>query len=246
MRRAIGATPLNVILRVHRIYSRDSDSMSSTLYRIAPIDPRSHLFEVSCTVDRPNPSGQAFRLPAWIPGSYLIREFSRHFVSVWASANGRTIAVNKSAKDVWEVASCAGPVTLTAEVYAYDASVRAAYLDSTRGYFNGPSIFVWPVGHEHEPCEVDIVAPDGGACSGWRVATTLRSAGAAPYGFGRYCASDYDELIDHPVEMGTFLLGHFEAGGVPHDFAITGGRRFDVQRLERDLARVCQTHIDLF
>ena len=58
------------------------------------------------------------------------------------------------------MASCAGPVTLTAEVYAYDASVRAAYLDSTRGYFNGPSIFVWPVGHEHEPCEVDIVAPD--------------------------------------------------------------------------------------
>ena len=124
-------------------------------------------------------------------------------------------------------AGTTGPVTLTAEVYAYDASVRAAYLDSTRGYFNGPSIFVWPVGHEHEPCEVDIVAPDGGACSGWRVATTLRSAGAAPYGFGRYCASDYDELIDHPVEMGTFLLGHFEAGDVPHDFAITGGRRFD-------------------
>ena len=56
---------------------------------------------------------------------------------------------------------CAGPLTLVAQVYAFDPSVRAAYLDGTRGFFNGPAVFVWPVGHERRPCTLEIVAPGG-------------------------------------------------------------------------------------
>ena len=42
-------------------------------YRIAPLDPHAHLYEVSVTLDEPDPSGQAFTLPTWIPGTYMIR-----------------------------------------------------------------------------------------------------------------------------------------------------------------------------
>ncbi len=59
-----------------------------TQYRIAPLDAHAHLFEVRVTVDAPDPSGQAFALPVWIPGSYLIREFARHFVAVRAEVGG--------------------------------------------------------------------------------------------------------------------------------------------------------------
>ncbi len=220
--------------------------MSATFYRIAPVDPHAHLFEVSCTINDPEPAGQSFRLPAWIPGSYLIREFARHFVTVRASASGRSVGVQKTGKDEWQVEPCAGPLTLTADVYAFDLSVRAAYLDGTRGYFNGPSVFVWPVGREQYPCDVEIVAPTGAAQQGWRVATTLPSNGAPPMGFGRYRAANYDELIDHPVEMGQFDVAHFDAGGVRHDIVVSGRHRGDLDRLARDLQRVCQTQIDLF
>ena len=64
--------------------------MTPTRYRIVASDPNAHLFEVSCTVADPDPDGQAFRLPAWSPGSYLIREFARHFVSVRAECEGMT------------------------------------------------------------------------------------------------------------------------------------------------------------
>ncbi len=220
--------------------------MSATFYRIASVDPHAHLFEVSCTINDPEPAGQSFRLPAWIPGSYLIREFARHFVTVRASASGRSVGVQKTGKDEWQVEPCAGPLTLTADVYAFDLSVRAAYLDGTRGYFNGPSVFVWPVGREQYPCDVEIVAPTGAAQQGWRVATTLASNGAPPMGFGRYRAANYDELIDHPVEMGQFDVAHFDAGGVRHDIVVSGRHRGDLDRLARDLQRVCQTQIDLF
>jgi predicted metalloprotease with PDZ domain len=220
--------------------------MTITHYRITPADPHAHLFEVSCTVADPDPAGQAFRLPAWVPGSYLIREFARHFITVRAECAGAPVAVTKTAKDVWQAAPCAGPLTLVAEVYAFDQSVRAAYLDGTRGFFNGPSVFVWPIGHEQRPCEVDIVAPVGDGYRGWRVATSMARGGAAPYGFGVYRAASYDELIDHPVEMGMFDLVHFDAGGARHDIAVSGRHRGDLMRFAQDLQRICQTQVDLF
>jgi predicted metalloprotease with PDZ domain len=218
--------------------------MKPTQYRIVA-HPQAHLFEVACTVHEPNPAGQAFRLPAWSPGSYLIRESARHFVSVRAESAGAAVAVHKTSKDTWQLAPCAGPLTLLAEVYAFDNSVRAAYLDQTRGFFNGPTLLVWPVGLETRPCEIELVAPVGTEYRDWRVATSMRRAGADPYGFGRYAAANYDELIDHPVEMGLFTLAHFDAGGARHDIAVTGAPRADLDRVARDLQRVCQAQIDL-
>ena len=220
--------------------------MNPVLYRISASNPHAHLYEVACTVTDPDPAGQVFRLPTWVPGSYLIREFARHFVAVRASCAGVPVEVVKTAKDVWQVAPCSAALTLTADVYAFDVSVRAAFLDATRGFFNGPSVFVWPVGHEEHPCELEIVAPAGDAFADWRVATSLARAGAEPYSFGAYRAASYDELIDHPVEMGRFDLVHFAAGGARHDIAVTGRHRGDLPRLARDVQRICQAQIDLY
>jgi predicted metalloprotease with PDZ domain len=220
--------------------------MTPIRYRIVASDPNAHLFEVSCTVSDPDPGGQAFRLPAWSPGSYLIREFARHFVSVRAECEGQSVAVRKVAKDVWLADRCDGSLTLVAEIYAFDPSVRAAYLDTTRAFFNGPSVFVWAAGQEDRPCELEILAPAGEAYRDWRVATAMQRHGAEPFGFGRYLASNYDELIDHPVEMGRFDVVAFEAGAVPHAVAITGRHHADGERLAHDLARLCQAQVDLF
>ena len=220
--------------------------MHTTRYHVAPLDPDAHLFEVRCTIDEPDASGQRFRLPTWIPGSYLIREFARQFVHVRAEANGAAIPIAKEAKDVWRAAPTAGSLTVIARVYAFDLSVRTAYLDRTRAYFNGPSMFLAPEGRERAPCTVLLQPPAGAAFAGWRLATTLESAGAPPHGFGAYRAADYDELIDHPVEMSDFALASFAAGEVPHEIAVSGKQRADLERLARDLARVCQWQIDLF
>jgi len=218
---------------------------STTRYRIAALDPRAHLFEVSCTVDDPDRDGQRFRLPTWIPGSYLIREFARHFIDVRAQSAGEPVSIVKETKDVWRTSPCTGPITVTARIYAYDLSVRAAYLDRTRGFFNGTAMFLCPEGRAENPCEVEILAPADTETQ-WRIATALPRAGAPPYGFGLYRAASYEELIDHPVEMADFSLVTFTAGSVPHDIAVSGRHRGDVERLARDLARVCQWQCDLF
>jgi predicted metalloprotease with PDZ domain len=125
--------------------------------------------------------------------------------------------------------------------------VRAAHLDQSHGFFNGTSVFLRVLGQEQAAHEVDIAPPAGRAYAGWRVATALpRSRGTRAYGFGLYRAASYDELIDHPVEMGNFSLATFRACGVPHDIVITGQHDCDLRRLAADLKKICEYQIRLF
>ena len=220
--------------------------VSPTRYRITPIDPHAHLYEVQVSVDDPAAGGQSFRLPSWIPGSYLIREFARHFVAVRAQCQGAAVNVRKTAKDTWEAAACDGPLTLIAQVYAFDLSVRTAYLDGARGYFNGSAVFLCPEGREAAPCVVDIVAPPAPFDQTWRVATTLPRQSAMPHGFGTYRAASYEELIDHPVETSAFALATFEVAGIAHEIAVAGRHDADLDRLSDDVRRICESQIALF
>ncbi len=216
-------------------------------YSIVPQDTAAHLFEIVLTVDFPNPDGQVFTLPAWIPGSYMIREFSRNIVRVHAESNGKKIAVKKLDKHTWQAARCDGALILRYDVYAWDLSVRAAHLDQTHGFFNGTSVFLRALGHEGSPHLVDIRRPDGDIYKTWRVATSMTELKAKRHGFGTYIADDYDELIDHPVEMGNFALARFDAYGVPHDVVITGQvPNLDMVRLTADLKKICESQIAFF
>jgi len=217
-------------------------AITPTQYELSAFDPNAHLFEVRCTIDDPAADGQRYRLPTWVPGSYLIREFARHFISVRAQNPAGAVTIVKEAKDTWRAASCVGPLTVVAKVYAFDLSVRTAYLDVTRGYFNGGAMFLCPVGREGAPCTLQIAPPHGPVHGEWRCATTLTPAEDA----WTFRADDYDELIDHPVEMSAFQLGEFSAGGRAHQIAISGRADVDMARVERDLAHVCQYQIDLF
>jgi predicted metalloprotease with PDZ domain len=220
---------------------------NAIFYTITPIDPAAHLFEVALTIDAPAPEGQTVSLPAWIPGSYMIREFARNIVRIRAESWGEPVALEKIDKHTWQAAPCRGPLVLTYEVYAWDLSVRAAHLDQTHGFFNGTSVFLAVHGMEGMQHVVDIRRPEGEEYKAWRVATALPELKAKRYGFGTYVAGDYDELIDHPVEMGTFALATFKAHGVPHDIVITGRvPNLDMARLSNDLKKICEAQIALF
>ena len=54
-----------------------------------------HIIDVSLSMDNPALEGQIFRLPNWIPGSYMIRDFSRNIVSLKATSSGRDVPISK-------------------------------------------------------------------------------------------------------------------------------------------------------
>jgi predicted metalloprotease with PDZ domain len=215
-------------------------------YQISSRNPGGHYFDVSIRIDKPDPAGQQLRLPNWIPGSYMIRDFARNLLDLAACDQVAELAIEQIDKSSWRVAPCSGELTVTYKVYANDLSVRAAYLDNTRGYYNGSSVFVEIEGQGDQPCEVLIEKPEAGCCADWQLATSLARKQADAYDFGLYQALDYDDLIDHPVEMSAFTRIAFDACGVPHDIILTGRFECDQARLANDLKTICEHHIRFF
>ncbi|QIZ76123.1 M61 family metallopeptidase [Ferrimonas lipolytica] len=215
-------------------------------YQIQPIDPLAHLFAVEITTDQALPL-QQFNLPAWLPGSYMVRDFARHIIDINAEDEaGNAVELVQTDKQSWQAQNQTQQLTVRYQVYAWDLSVRGAHLDQTHGFFNGSATFLALVGQEDKPVSVQLLAPAGEQYQAWRVATAMTLDGAQTYQYGQYRANDYAELIDHPVEMGEFTLATFEAGGVPHDLVLTGQHWADTDRICADLKKICEVQIEMF
>ncbi len=216
-------------------------------YQVRIKQPHAHLFEVQCRIDEPDPAGVVLTMPAWTPGSYLIRDFARHVVNIHAADDrGEIVALTKLDKHNWRAAPCRQPLTVTLEIYAWDNSVRGAHLDATHAFFNGTSLFPRIVGYEHQQIGLRILPPPSLIEEKWHVATAMTAVDVDEAGFGWYETADYEELIDHPVEMGVLTTIAFEAAGVPHTLVIRGRHQADQERLARDLGRLCTHQIEFF
>lgn len=211
-------------------------------YRIEPTDLHAHLFTVTLTVQQPA-AEQEVALPVWIPGSYLIREFAKNLQQLKARQGRQDVMLVQLDKHRWRVGCAAGkPLELSYTVCAYDNSVRTAWLDVSRGFFNGTSLCLQVLGQAKQRHTLEIANTP--ATAQWSVATALRSLATDKSGFGLYAASDYDELVDCPVEMGMFWMGRFKACGVSHQFVVAGAMpSFDGKRLLADSQKVCETAI---
>jgi predicted metalloprotease with PDZ domain len=204
-------------------------------YRVEIADTHAHQFRVTLTLRRPAPQ-QGLSLPAWVPGSYLVRDMVRHLSSLQARQGRRVVTLRQTGKASW-IAECEGntPLVVSWLVYAFDPSVRGAWLDSQRGFFNGSSLFLLAEGRAAETQRLTI----GRLPPHWQLATSMPALGAR-----RFSVADYDELIDHPFELGSFWRGGFVAGGVEHEMVVSGAwPSFDGARLLADTERLCQTQL---
>ena len=215
---------------------------ASVHYRVEAADLHAHLFHITLSIEQPAEQ-QRVSLPAWIPGSYLVREFSRHLQRLTARQEGRTVAVQQLDKCSWQV-DCvpSTPLVVTYEVYAFDTSVRTAWLDAQRGFFNGTSLCLRVHGQEKLVHSLELVPHK--AMAQWQVATGLLPHKVGRHGFGTYLATDYDDLVDCPFELGPFWSAEFKAAGVPHRVVVSGAAEsFDGARLVADMQKICEAQI---
>lgn len=205
-----------------------------------------HLIEVSMTfVAQPQ---QVLWLPTWIPGSYLIREFARHVgqVSTLDTHTHQPVLTQKITKNQWLI-SCdtPTPVTVSYQVYAYDLSVRGAYIDHTRLYVNPACVCLAVAGQEEQV--IGLTLEVGAAFAGLPIATTLaQRAGQPDAHVLELVSTHYAHLIDHPFEIASLSETQFEVQGITHRVAISGRHHTDLLRLRQDLHNICQYQIDFF
>ena len=151
-------------------------------YRIEPADLHAHLFHVTLTIAQPA-AQQRVALPVWIPGSYMVREFAKNLQNLRATQGRRSVPLQQLDKATWQVDATPGkPLVLSYAVYALDNSVRTAWLDASRGFFNGTSLCLQVAGQETLPHALELMSTR--ATATWHVATGLPAVATNTRGFG--------------------------------------------------------------
>jgi predicted metalloprotease with PDZ domain len=212
--------------------------MPEIIYRLTMPEPHTHLFGVEMRVEGVDGPVELV-MPTWTPGSYMVREFARHVLSLRAEDGaGAPLRWTRADKQTWRVdAPADGTLRVRYRVYAHELSVRSSHLDASHGYVNGASTFLYAAGREREPVRLEIEAPEG-----WTITT----------GMGRterpnvFRAADYDELVDCPVEMGTHEIVEWEQEGRTHRYAVWGRGNQQVGRLVEDTRKVVAATRELF
>lgn len=207
----------------------------SIRYRVSMSRPHSHLFEVETTF----PAGHAqliVALPVWTPGSYLVREYSRHVQDFTVvDEAGAPVKFERLDKRSYRVDANGKAFTCRYRVYANELTVRTSHLDGSHGYFNGATLFFYCELLRKNPCRVTVDAPKG-----WNTTVALDRDGHT------FVAADYDELVDSPFEVGPHTPIHFTAANVPHEIVLWGEPQLDEKKLVGDLTRIIETEAALF
>ena len=203
-------------------------------YTLSFLAPQTHYFEVTAVVPTDSRPEVELMMAVWTPGSYLIREYSRHVESVTATGpGGRALAIEKSDKNRWRVATGAAPtVTVKYRVYAREMSVRTNWVEADFAMINGAPTFMTLVGGLPRPHEV-VIEP----ARGWR--TSVTSLAPLPGGSHRYRAVDYDELVDSPILIGNPAVYEFTVDDKKHALANIGEAGvFDGAKAAKDLEAI--------
>ncbi|MEN9699110.1 MAG: hypothetical protein RLZZ301_308 [Bacteroidota bacterium] len=215
------------------------------VYSLKMPQPSSHYFEVSIDVKNATAAEIEFKMPVWTPGSYLVREFSKNLNQVSAlDKAGKPLQVVKKSKNAWLVqAKGASEFTVSYEVYAAELSVRTPFLDETHGFVAGAGVFMYSEASKNQKGALKIYPH----ASFSTISTALAPADykSVP-GCYTYIFSNYDQLVDSPIEIGNQRVFEFMAAGVRHTVAMYGEANYNVTQLQKDMAKVVETETAIF
>ncbi|ASK27562.1 M61 family metallopeptidase [Neisseria chenwenguii] len=206
-------------------------------YEITP-SPLAHQWHITLSFTRESAQTLEFSLPNWVPGSYLIRDFSRYITALSSTCNDAPAELVQLDKNTWQAAAQAGEWRIDYTIYAFDLSVRGSFLNTERGFFDGACLFLKVKGSEQQPHRLRL----SGLPAHWRTATAMPQT--APDVFQ---TASYAEFIDHPFELGRIEFLDFTAVGIPHRIALSGYYpAFDRARLTADIKKICETELAMF
>lgn len=209
-------------------------------YFVAMPHPETHLFEVTLQVTGWTQPILDLKMPVWTPGSYLVREYSKHLQNFTAETTNETpLEAQKIRKNHWQIQTRGtSELTIKYRIYANELTVRTNHLDHTHGYFNGAALFFYIPGLEKQPIRVTIQPPQN-----WQVTTALAPISGEQ---NTFIFPDFDTLVDTPFEIGTHRCYSFEVLGKPHELAIWGQGNDNPEKIIEDTAKIIRVEAEMF
>lgn len=222
-------------------------------YKLIVDNPSSHQVTVEIHGEfEKNQNMTHFFLPRWSPGSYLIREYSRHLTKLKAeSENGEVLhfeQVDISSFDLdlskSETKKTPTKFKISYNVFCHELTVRTCHVDSTHAYLHLPCLLMGILDKEINEPQLELVFPPLWS----HVVTGLKDISPKREVF-LYSAKNYDELIDSPIEIGCLHTDGFRSFDRDHEIAFYGefiGNKDDqMKQIKKDTKAIVE-HIGGF
>ena len=207
-------------------------------YRLEIPAPAQQWVHVTMTVTHPKGARSQVALPAWTPGSYLVRDHARHIDGLRAEdLDGKPLPFQRVDKQTWRVDHGRRGFRVRYRVFADEPGVRTSFVDDRHASLNGPSIFLYVVGQTSRPASVEVLLPPG-----WQAHSALEITSTTTT-LARFTAADYDTLVDAPIVLGTPELRSFVVEGTRVElvFSAPAGSNADTARIAADLQKIVAT-----
>ncbi len=201
-------------------------------YTLAIPQPERHIINVTLRIEGLTGSETSLQLPAWTPGSYLLREYARHLRFVEAHADGQALPISKTDRLTWQVqTNGASAITVTYQVYGYELTVRTNHVDATHAHIVPAATLLYLPDYQDCSYRVQLELP-----SHWEIATGLPQLAD-----GRYATNDLDELMDCPFEVGELRRYRFEVAEKAHEVVVWGHGNEDIEQVLADTKQIVET-----
>ncbi|MGB5136447.1 MAG: PDZ domain-containing protein [Prochlorococcaceae cyanobacterium] len=172
----------------------------------------SHLVAVTLEV-QPQHNELHLALPAWTPGSYLIRDYVRQLEGLEVLQGHEPLRTRRSGPASWSVRlPRLSPVRIRYRVLATELTVRTCHLTPEHGFLALAAVVLQVQGQRWLPHRLHLQLPPG-----WQPFVPLPSCAD-----GGWLARDFDQLVDTPVEAGPHRCHGFDVAGVPHRWVSWG------------------------
>ncbi len=211
-------------------------------YTLEIPNPSEQWVHLSMTVARPRGLRSQVAMPAWTPGSYLVRDHARHVDGLHAEdLAGRPLPVTRVDKQTWRIDHGLKGFRVRYRVFADEPGVRTSHVDDRHATLNGSSLFLYLVGETQRPASVDLTLP-----AGWQAHSAL-DPDPASAGVARFSAPDYDALVDAPFVLGAAELRSFTVAGARIElvFDAAAGSNADTARIAANLQKIVTAFADM-
>lgn len=178
-------------------------------YTIIP-EPAAQTVRVKVELEATSDSTE-FRIPAWCPGYYVMQNYQKNISDVQvADETGKRLPLEIPDPRGWRVKTEKGAkLTLSYRVLGDDQGLGffGVSVKPHTVFINGPALFMYADGRLAEKSRVRFELPPN-----WKVAT-----GMDPGEAGEWVSDGYDELADHPIQLGLFERRTFVVHNIPFE-----------------------------
>ncbi len=222
-------------MQAHRLASNRTDAADALLpsisYDVTVDTSFRERFLVEATLQSLSADTLDFYFPIWAPGAYDIVNFGAYVSDFTATdQNGHPLKVLRGDTNTFHIVGATDRMSISYVVDDVESLPNAEWfgtsdVEQTFAYANGPALFGYPGGHKDAHFTVRYHVPPS-----WDLAVALdRVGGDSSHTFR---ASDYDELVDAPMQTGTFQSRYFTVRGVRHRITVTAPERLSDATLD--------------